>query len=88
MRQIPKEQSLNGKVFRPAFCANVTVREVMTQMHCIRLAYLHKSQTLSCVTGIAPYPGFKMRVVLSRTRQCGVQVGVVGPSPERSGRVP
>jgi hypothetical protein len=51
MRQILGEQFLNAKGFPPAIWANMTVREVMTlafvnQMHCIRLAYLHKSQKL------------------------------------------
>jgi hypothetical protein len=47
MRQMPEWQVFDGKGFPLALCANAAIREVMTlafvnQMHCIRLAYLHK----------------------------------------------
>jgi hypothetical protein len=46
---MPEGQFFNARIFFPAlWAANVTILEVMTlafvnQVHCIRLAYLHKS---------------------------------------------
>ena len=69
MREMPEGQFFNARLFLPALCANVTVREAMTlavlnQGHCIRVAYLPKKLEIVLCDSTVPYPNFRVIVIL------------------------
>jgi hypothetical protein len=89
MDQMPEGQFFGARFFLPALCANVTVLEVMTmafnQVHCIRLAYLHRKLEIVLCDSTAPYPSFRMRVVKLRSRQSIQRNADAGNNPLTSG---